>query len=485
MRLKVIFNTTGIMLKFISLIFIFPVIFAFFYKEFDSIAPFIVSSLLTFLLGFLFCKNDAKEKDIDTMNRTEAFACVCFVWTMFSLVCTIPFLFYNMPLIDAFFEAVSGVSTTGATVLNDFSLYPKTFFMYRSMTQWLGGMGIIVLFIAVLPKFAVAGRQMFFAEAPNPTEEKITPRIRHTASWLWSIYIVLSVIQLVCLKIQGLDFYNSLCFTFSTISAGGFSNDPNSLIGAKRSLVWTIGFFSFLAGVNFILTYKVLIKGKIKEALKSEEFLTYFGIVFLFTVLITLILFFEHNMSVSDSIRNAFFEISNTITSTGFSSDNYINWSIRAQALLFTLMFIGGSAISASGSIKITRWIYVAKYIKKEMNKIVHPTGIYPIKLEGRTVAPDIGHQIIIFIIFFMALFATSTIIVTLIEQNPSTALTGSIATLSNTGPAFNSAIGPLGNYQELNVFTKMIFIFNMFIGRLEIIPFLALLQTDLWRFKK
>ncbi len=485
MRFKIILNATGMILKYISLAFLLPVIFGLFYKEYTSIHPFIITCILTYALGFLFCLNDANEKDIDTMNRTEAFAMVLSTWGMFALICAIPYLFFNLSPINALFEAVSGVSTTGATILSDFSLYPKTFFIYRSLTQWFGGMGIIVLFIAVLPKFAVAGRNMFFAETPNPTEEKITPRIRHTASWLWSIYILLTVIQIVSLKLLGLNLYDSICTSLSTISAGGFSNHQESLINFNSKLIWTVGFFAFLAGVNFLLTYKVLIKGQIKEILKNEEFKTYFFIVLFFILVISSILYFQGNMPLVDSIRNAFFETSVTITSTGSSSCDYSTWPLRAQILLFVLMFVGGSAISAGGSIKISRWIYIFKFIKRELNKIVHPNAINPVKLEGKIVAPEIGHQIIIFVMFFIAIFAISTILVSFIEQNSMIALTGSIATLSNTGPAFGNIIGPVGNYDSMSLLTKLIFTFNMFIGRLEIIPFLALFHKDLWQIRR
>ena len=485
MRFKIILNTTGIALKYMSIIFLFPIVFALFYKEFTSIHPFFVTGIIAFLIGTLFCLNDADEKDIDSMNRTEALATVLLSWGSYAIICAIPFLFFNLSPINALFESVSGISTTGATILSDFSLYSRTFFMYRALMQWFGGMGIMVLFIAVLPKFAVAGRQIFFAEASNPTEEKITPRIRHTASWLWSIYILLTVIQIVCYSALGLSFYDSICLSFSTISAGGFSNYANGLIGQNSALIWVGGFFAFLAGMNFILTYKVLIKGKINELFKSEEFKTYFGIVFVITLLIAAVLYFEGNMPFNVALRDAFYETASTITSTGSTSSDYILWPQRAQIFLFILMFIGGSAISASGGIKVARWVYLFKYIKNELNKIVHPNMISPVKLDGRTVPPETGHQIIIFFMFFIAIFAISTVLVALIEQNTILALTGSIATLSNTGPGFEASIGPVGNYNDLNFFTKLIFTFNMFVGRLEIIPFLAILNKDLWQIKR
>ncbi|MCD8024362.1 MAG: TrkH family potassium uptake protein [Candidatus Gastranaerophilales bacterium] len=482
MRFKVIFNTFGIILKFVSLLFILPPCFAIFYKEYSSILPFLTAGIITLGLGFLFGLNDASEKDIDNITRTEAFAALTGVWIMFGLVCTIPLLFFGLTPINALFEAFSGVSTTGATILEDFSIYPKTFFIYRALMQWFGGMGIIVLFIAVMPKFAVAGRKMFYAETPNPLDEKITPRVRYTAGWLWSIYILLTIIHLILMKIQGLDLYDSICISLSTVSAGGFSNSPTSLIGYSSSLVWICGIFAFIAGLNFLLCYRVLIQGKISEIFKSEEFRTYFFLVLFFTLSISLILFSAENIPVKDALRNAFFETAATITSTGAYSDDYSQWPLRGKVLIFILMFIGGSAISASGSIKITRWIFIFKFIKRELNKIVHPNAIIPIKLEGRIVQNENGYQILIFVLFFIAIFALSTIIVTFIEQNSVVAITGSIATLSNTGPGLDNIIGPLGNYNSLSNFTKLIFIFNMLIGRLEIIPFLALLNKELWQ---
>ncbi len=481
MRFKIIFNTVGILLKYVSLMFIFPVISALCFLEYNSILPFVTGGIGCFLIASLFCKNDAKEKDFDTVTRMEGFASVILCWLMFGLVCTIPLLFYDLSFINALFEAFSGVSTTGATVILDYSLYPKTFFIYRALMQWFGGMGIIVLFIAVLPKFAVAGRQMFFAESPNPTEEKITPRIRYTASWLWSIYILLTAIQIIALKFLGMSYYDAICDSLSTISAGGFSNRPSSLIGLDDKIVYTVGFFAFLAGVNFLLTYKVIIKGKIFELFKSEEFKTYFNIVLLSTVLIAAILYFGYEYDLKDSFKNAFYETVVTITSTGSCSADYSTWPLRAKICMFCLMFIGGSAISASGSIKLTRWIYVVKFIKRELKKMAHPSAIIPVKLEQRIVQADIGQQIIIFVMFFVGIFAVSSILVAFIEQDVTTAITGSIATLSNTGPAFDNIIGPLGNYSTMSIPTKLIFIFNMFIGRLEIIPFLALFNKELW----
>lgn len=485
MRLNVVINTVGIILRYVAIIMLFPVIFAIFYKEYSSILPFVAGFVVSLALGGLFSLNKASEKDIDTIVKAEALAVTVFAWFCFAIVATIPYLFYDLGIVNSLFEAVSGVSTTGATILKDFSIYPKTFFFYRSMTQWFGGMGIIVLFIAVLPKFAVAGRQMFFAESPNPVEEKVTPRIRHTASWLWGIYVGLTLLQVIILKLAGLDFYNSICTAFSTLGAGGFSPNPDSIIGYHSNIITIIVMiFAFLAGVNFILMYKFFVQGKWKAPFKSEEFITYLITALLLGGAIGISLYKNMGLSLSDGFLSGLFQTISIMTSTGFASDDFGKWDFTSKLLLFLSMFIGASAISACGGLKITRWIFIFKYIKRELNKIVHPKGVYPIRLEGGIVNPEVGGQIMAFVIFYFAIFGITAFLVGLIEKNPLVAITGSISSLGNIGPGF-SQIGPLSHFADLNVMTKIIFMFNMLIGRLELIPFLAILHKDLWQLKR
>ncbi len=485
MRLNVVINTVGIMLRYIALVMLLPVIFALCYGEYSSILPYITGFFISIILGLLFSLNKASEKDIDTMNKPEALAAAFFAWVCFALVAAVPYLFYNLGIINSLFEAVSGVSTTGATILQDFSLYPKTFFFYRSMTQWFGGMGIIVLFVAVLPKFAVAGRQMFFAESPNPVEEKVTPRIRHTASWLWGIYLGLTVLQTVILKLSGLDFYNSICTSLSTVGAGGFSPNPDSIIGYHSNFITVIVMiFAFLAGTNFILLYKFFVQRKFKALFKSEEFLTYLIITLLIGLCIAFSLCRNMNFTPQNALITGLFQTISIITSTGFASSDFGGWDFSSKLLLLLPMFIGASAISACGGLKITRWIFVFKYIRREINKIVHPKGVYPIRLEGGAISTEVAQQIMAFVIFYFAIFAISAFLVGFIEQNASVAIVGSIASLGNVGPGFG-AIGPLNHFEHLTNATKLIFMFDMLIGRLELIPFLALLHKDLWQIKK
>lgn len=482
MRYNIVSNIIGSNLRYIGIVLLTPVIFAILYKEASHTLPFICASFVSIALGFLFTLPKATEKDIDSIKKPEALSGVFFSWVFFAIVCAIPYLFYNIGVVDAIFESVSGITTTGATILQDYSIYPKTFFIYRAMTQWLGGMGIVVLFIAVLPKFAVAGRQMFSAESPGPVEEKVTPRIRHTASWLWGIYLGLTIVQIIILKFLGMDFYNALCTTLSTVSTGGLSPNPESIMGYhNQKVVIVVAFFMFLSGANFILQYKAFIQHKWDAFIKSEEFLTYLGVTVFFSITIALFLYSTQEGNFLNRLIDGAFQTISLMTSTGFASVDFIKWSPDAKIMLFAAMFAGGCAASTAGGIKMIRWVFLFKYIKREVAKIIHPNAVYPIRLEGRAISSDIGSQMMAFCVFYFFIFALSSFVVALLEKNPALALSGSITTLGNIGPGLSAKIGPMASFLNLCDTTKWIFIFNMLIGRLELIPFLALLHKDMW----
>ena len=229
MRYNLISNMMGLISKYIGVMFIIPAIAALCLNEVNHIIPFIISGVIALILGFVLSINKVPQKEIDNIKKSESLTTVFFAWVLFALLCSIPYLFYNFTFTNALFEAMSGVTTTGATIIDDFTIYPKTLFFFRSLTQWFGGMGIVVLFIAVLPKISVAGRQMFFAEAPTPTQDKATPRIRYTASWLWGIYLALTLIETGILKYYGVNWYQAIITSLSTIATGGFSALPNSI----------------------------------------------------------------------------------------------------------------------------------------------------------------------------------------------------------------------------------------------------------------
>lgn len=482
MRYNLILNILGMISKYIGILFLIPIICAILVKEYSAIIPFSITGFIALIIGFLFSIKKAQQKEIDNIKKSESLTTVFFAWILFAIICTIPYLFYGMDFTNATFEAMSGVTTTGATIMDDYSIYPKTLFFFRSLTQWFGGMGIVVLFIAVLPRISVAGRQMFYAEAPAPTEDKPTPRIRYTASWLWGIYLALTLIELIILKFLGLDFFEATITSLSTIATGGFSHMQNSIFDFHNSNVSLCVFiFMFIAGINYILIYRGLKQKKITHIFKSEEFKGYFKITLILGLMLALSLFINSHYEIKKAFLNAFFEISATMTSTGFAIDNYINWDATSKVILFLAFFTGGCATSTSGGIKIIRWIFIGKYLKRELNKIIHPQAIYPIKLEGSPVGQDIITQMVAFIIFYLVIFAFGAFLIVLIENNATLAISSSAAAIGNIGPAFGK-LGPMDSFNSLHLTTKWILILLMLIGRLEIIPFLAILNKDLWK---
>ena len=324
MRYSLICNILGMMSKYIGALFIIPMFCAFLLKEANAIIPFLVTGAIAVVLGWILTVKKVEQKEIDNIKKSESLATVFFAWILFALICTIPYLFYGMDITNAVFEATSGVTTTGASIMDDYSVYPKTLFFFRSLTQWFGGMGIVVLFIAVLPRISVAGRQMFYAEAPTPTEDKPTPRIRYTASWLWGIYFALTIIELIILKFLGLDFFEATITSLSTIATGGFSHMQNSIYDFHNPQISLCVFiFMFIAGINYILVYRGLKNKKITHIFKSEEFRGYFGITLALGLMLALSLFINSHYEIKRALLNGFFEITATMTSTGFAVDNY------------------------------------------------------------------------------------------------------------------------------------------------------------------
>lgn len=482
MRYGLILNVLGMLLKYIGIMFIIPIAAAIFLKEYVEIFPYITAGAISFLLSILFSLNKTNQKDIDNIKKSESLVTVFFAWVLFSSMCTIPYLFYDFSFTNAVFEAVSGTTTTGATIITDFSLYPKTMFFFRSLTQWFGGMGIVVLFIAVLPKIAVAGRQMFYAEVPAPTEDKATPRIRYTASWLWGLYFAFTVLETLCLKFFGLDTYDAIVTSISTTASGGFSPLANSIMDFDSTPVTIcIIIFMFMAGINYLLIYRSIKNKKLGPFFKSEEFKAYVFIIITIALSLALSLFFNSHFEFKEALLKSFFETVATVTTTGFAIDNYINWDATSKVILFIAFFMGGCATSTSGGIKIMRWVFIGKYLKREINKIIHPQAVYPIKIEGNTLERDIVSQMVAFFLFYFATFMIGAFLVLLIENNTTIALSSTAATLGNIGPAFGS-LGPMDSFSLLHVSTRWILILLMLIGRLEIIPFLAILNRNLWR---
>ena len=289
MRLTYLAYTFSLAMMYFSIVLVVPILVALVFQETNAILPFLVAAATPLLLATTLRKivsGTAQIKSVNDIKKSEGLCVVTFCWIFAGLFATIPYLFFGLSPIDAFFEATSGITATGSTILTNFD-YPKTLFFWRSFTQWLGGMGIIVLFIAILPQFAIAGRQLFFAEAPGPTEDKLTPRIKNTAASLWKIYFGMTILAILLLKFNGMDWFNSICHSLSCVSGGGFSPNSESLIGHSNSILWIITIFAFLAGASYNLQYQVWSKLNPLLFFKNEEFKTYFSIVLVLGVLLT------------------------------------------------------------------------------------------------------------------------------------------------------------------------------------------------------
>lgn len=488
MRLKYLLNAVALTLIYIGLVTFVPIIIALVFKEYNSVLPFVLTGVFSVISGFflkLIINKFLTQDKMTDIKKSEGLTIVMLCWLIFSVIASIPFLFFGFSPENAFFEGISGATATGATILTSFD-YPNTMFFWRSFIQWIGGMGIIVLFIAVLPQFAIAGRQMFFAEAPGPTEDKLTPRIKNTATALWVLYIVLTIIQITLFMYFKMPWFDALCNTFSTISSGGFSNNPNSIMGYNSLAInWVTIVFMFFAGCNLALIYRVLSGFKLNLIWKNEEFKIYIVTIIFVSLAIFGVQYLNLNHVNFKTFTDSIFTVISIMTSTGFQSCDYSNWALSAQILLLIVIICGSSAGSTGGGIKIMRFLIILKYLKRELIKMLHPNAVATIKVDNKTVSNEIISQIITFVLFFFGIFLINAMIVSIIENNFIIGFSGSIATLNVIGPAFGHTIGPSGSYASLNPITKFIFMFNMIVGRLELVPFLILLNKDYWVFKK
>lgn len=488
MRLSYIAKALSIILGYLNIIIILPVITALIYKDFSSIPPFITASIIAGILSILLKKKVNGTEELENLNdikKGEALFIVAVSWVIFGLVSSIPYLFYGLSPLNAVFESISGITATGATILTHYD-YPQAFFFWRSLTQWLGGLGIIVLFIAILPQFAVAGRQMFFAEAPGPTEDKFTPRIRNTASALWKIYTVMTIILIIFLYAAGMPVFDAVCNGLSTIAAGGFSPNEKGIMGYGSNIIFWINIvFMFIAGTSFNLLYRVIIKRNPLLFFKSEEFKLYLFMVLAMSGIIAVTLILGSNYSIFDGITHSLYQVISITTSTGSASVDYAQWNLTPTILLFMVMFMGSCASSAGGGIKMTRWLLLFKSLKAELVRILHPNAVLNIKIDNETVAPEIIRQIVIYVFYYFILFAIGAVVISIVEQNTTIGISGSISALGNIGPAMGEIIGPMGNFDSLTCISKIIIIIWMLIGRLELIPFLVMLQPDFWNWKE
>jgi len=481
MHPQTILRSIGFLILFLGISMAAPVIVSFYYKDGSTMALF-YAMIITCGIALLFFVVSKKKEDAHLSHR-DGVAIVTFGWLTAGLVGAIPFLMSGAipDFTGAYFESMSGFTTTGATILTEIERLPEGVLMWRSITQWFGGMGIIVLSIAILPFLGIGGMQLYKAEIPSPVVDKLKPRISDTAKTLWKVYILITALEVILLRSGGMPFYEAVSHAFCTMPTGGFS-PKNASIAHYNSAYFdgVIIVFMLLSGINFALHYK-LIKGDLAIFGKDPECRLFLIMVGLFTLIVTFNLYGTVYESVSKAFRYAAFQVSSIITTTGFVTSDYDNWPSLSQQILLLCMFLGGMAGSTGGGIKTMRFMLLAKHAYQEIFRIIHPHAVTTIKLGSQPVPAEVMSSIWGFLILYLGIFVASALIMASLGLDLISAFSSVAACIFNVGPGLG-LVGPVQNYLAVPLFGKWVLIFCMLLGRLEIYTVIVLLIPEYWR---
>ena len=490
---KIIFHFFGLLCMFNGSFMLLSTLISLIYKDGVTV-ELLGAGLIVLLLGGVFMlltKNHKKE-----LSKRDGYIVVTFGWIVMALTGTLPYLTTGaIPnFTNAFFETMSGYTTTGASILNDIESIPKGVLFWRSMTHWIGGMGIIVLAIAILPLLGIGGMQLFAAEAPGPNADKLHPRITDTAKRLWLIYFGYTAAETILLKVAGMSFFDAINHSLSTLSTGGFSTKNASVAfwNGQPVIQYIIIVFMFLAGTNFVLSYFAF-KGRIQKAIGDEEFKLYFKFIAVFTLIAALIIYFRADFMMSSvdhpmvfgqaeaSFRHGLFQVIAIVTTTGFVTADYTLWTPFLLVFFFGLMFLGGSAGSTSGGVKVVRHMIMIKNGFLEFKRALHPNAILPVRYNKKAVSGEIVFNILGFFILYMLSFIVGALVFSMFQIDFESAIGLSASSLGNVGPALGD-FGPVSNYSSLPDLGKWWSAFLMLIGRLELFTVLILLTPFFWR---
>lgn len=481
MRLHYIFSVMGAIVACVGVSLLLPIAWSIYYS--DGMLLWLILSMVAIVgLGlavfFLF-----RSKDKTSLTHREGMAVVGLSWFFIGLAVSLPYMLSGgfSSFTDAMFESISGITTTGATILKNIEALPKSILMWRALSQWLGGMGIIVLSLAILPFLGVGGMQLYKAEVTGPFRDKLKPRIKDTASALWKIYVLLTVVLLILLLLGGMNLYNALCHTLTTVSTGGFSTWNNSVAHYPSAYIqWVLIIFMFLGGTSFSLHYTFL-SGDYRAYFKNSEFWFYFGVVLFASLTIAFGLYAVQCSGVELSIRTAFFQVISIITTTGFITADYAQWSFYAQAVLVLLFFVGGCGGSTAGGMKCMRVVLLVKYIYHEIYRLVHPRAVRHVKMGKEPVSLEVLSAVSTFFILYLGIFVVTSLVLTAMGLDLATSFTAVATCMGNVGPGLGS-IGPVDNFGSLPALSKWILGICMLIGRLEIYTVLLLFIPEFWR---
>jgi len=479
MNIALTLRILGALLLFLAIALLFPLPFSWIYADGAS-GAFILSSVISAGCGGLLFSRFRSEKDLSVR---EGFAIVTFGWTFFALFGALPFVFSGAipSYLNAFFETMSGFTTTGSTILTDIEAIPPSLLLWRSLTQWLGGMGIIVLSLAILPMLGVGGMQLFKAEVPGPTTDRLKPRIQDTAKLLWGVYVLLTCLEILLLMAGGMSFFDGLNHSFTTMATGGFSTRNASVAAYDSAYIdWVITLFMFLAGVNFSLHYLAL-RGKIGDFIRNEEFLFYSSLVIAGTTLITILNMGGTYPGFLDNLRYSAFQVVSIMTTTGFGTADYELWPVLCQYLLMFSMFIGGCAGSTGGGMKVARILLLFKHAQVQVYRLIHPRAVRLVKLGDRPVDKDVMQSILGFFALYLGVFVAASFVMAATGMDLISAGGSVIATLSNIGPGLGT-VGPVDNFAHVPAVGKLVLSFCMLLGRLELFTVLVLIFPSFWR---
>lgn len=417
-----------------------------------------------------------------SMGKREGYVIVSLSWIIISIFGALPFYLAGTvsSYTDAFFETMSGFTTTGATILTDIESVSKGLLFWRALTHWIGGMGIIVLSLAILPILGIGGMSLFVAEVPGPTPDKLHPRITATAKRLWGIYVLLTILETVFLMFGGMNLFEGLSHAFATMATGGFSTRNASVAEFSPYIQYVIIVFMILAGTNFTLHYLAL-HGKLKDVFRNEEYKYYLLVLFASALFIAIGLFYHTDKSFEKAFRDSLFQVVSIVTTTGFATDNYLLWPGFMWMIIFLLMFTGGSAGSTGGGIKIMRIVLIFKNSFLELKRIIHPNAVIPVRFNGSAVPRNIIYNILAFFVIYLIIFGISVLVMSGMGLSFETSVGSVIACLGNIGPGIGE-VGPVDNYAAIPVAGKWFLSFLMMLGRLELFTVLIILTPAFWK---
>lgn len=477
---KTIIRIIGILLLLETVMFLVCSSVSFYYRESDML-DFWKAGGITAGIGLLLAAlGKGGERQL---TRRDGYVLVSFAWVAFSLFGMLPFYIggYIPDIADAFFETMSGFSSTGATILDDIESLPHGILFWRSMTQWIGGLGIIMFTIAVLPIFGVSGLQVFAAEASGPTHDKVHPRIGITAKWIWSIYTGITTLLVCLLMLGGMDWFDSICHAFATTGTGGFSTKQASVAYYNSPYIeYVISIFMFISGINFTLVL-LFVNRKFKKFIGNAELKFYFGSVVLFTAVIAIVLYYTSPMGMEESFRKSLFQVISLQTSTGFATDDYMQWTPVLWGLLTIIMLMGACAGSTTGGLKCIRMVILTKVSRNEFKHILHPNAILPVRINKQVISPSIVSTVLAFCFIYIAIIVISTLLMMAMEVGAEESMGCVISSIGNMGPGLGKT-GPAYSWNALPDAAKWLLSFLMLLGRLELFTVLLLFTPDFWK---